>query len=68
MKDHPPSAPDSALLTIIDICRIFSIKQRTVHTWVAVGRLPEPIRLSSSVVRWRRKDVEALLGVELKTA
>lgn len=61
MKAGTLSPPDSRLLTVVDLCHLFGICQKSVWNWVDRGWLPEPIRLSASVLRWRRADIEELL-------
>jgi predicted DNA-binding transcriptional regulator AlpA len=61
MKGHSLSAPNSTLVTVLDICHLLGVCQRTVWLWVDLGRLPQPIRFSRAKVRWRRDDIERLI-------
>ncbi len=56
------SPPDSLLMTVQDLCEVFKICPRTVRKWMATGILPEPLRPSRSVVRWRRIDIEKMVN------
>ncbi len=51
--------PERDLLTTRDMAFRLNVSARTVWRWVAQGRLPEPIRYSSRMVRWRARDLEA---------
>jgi predicted DNA-binding transcriptional regulator AlpA len=46
------------LLTVRDVAWRFSIGVRTVWRWVALGKLPPPMRLSARCVRWRDDDLQ----------
>ena len=53
-----PQPADKDLLTVNDVARKLSISQRTVWRWLAMGRLPEPIRYSATCIRWRAADIQ----------
>lgn len=55
------SSPGSLLVTALDICQMFDVCPRTVWLWTDLGKLPKSIRMSSSVIRWRRAEIEALV-------
>lgn len=58
MDDADPSAPltvDARRLSVM-----LGIGLRTLRTWDAAGRLPEPVRIARSVL-WRLDEVRAWL-------
>ena len=50
------------LLTAADLSALFKVGRRTIHRKVARGELPRPLRIGHGIVRWRRRDLLALLG------
>ncbi len=61
MKRRKPSAPDSPLMTVLDVAALLGISDRTVWLWTHSGRLPKPVKLTPRVVRWRRSDLQHFL-------
>jgi predicted DNA-binding transcriptional regulator AlpA len=61
MRPTTISAPDSVLVNLADVSKILGVHQSTVMRWVDTGKVPEPLRFSSQTIRWRRKDIEAIL-------
>jgi predicted DNA-binding transcriptional regulator AlpA len=64
---HPPSQDASRLrlMTLAEVQRALGYRSRdSVYRVVRAGKLPEPIRLTSSTAhpRWRVADVEACLA------
>jgi excisionase family DNA binding protein len=55
-----PSLPNSGkdLLTAQDVARRLSIGVRTLWRLVAQGKLPQPIRYTRKLVRWRAMDID----------
>jgi len=53
---HPLAARD--LLTILDVAFRLNISVRTAWRWLAQGKLPQPIRYSRRLIRWRTRDLE----------
>jgi predicted DNA-binding transcriptional regulator AlpA len=56
----PPARPRKvrpALMSPKEVCRLFSITNRTVYRWVREDIFPQPIGVTRAFVRWRRKDV-----------
>ncbi len=51
-----------SLLTALHVARRLSISRRTVWRWLALGRLPQPLRLSSSKVLWQSEEIERFLA------
>ena len=65
MPDHPAVraagsvlAP-GALLTTRDLKEVLGISTSTIYKLLSEGRLPEPIRIGTKVIRWRSEDVMA---------
>ncbi len=44
-----------------DICRALAISRRTSYRYEEAGYLPRGVRVGPGIVRWARRDVEALL-------
>lgn len=57
MSSLPPLATRD-LLTIFDVAFRLNISVRTAWRWLSQGRLPQPIRYSRRLVRWRTRDLE----------
>jgi excisionase family DNA binding protein len=55
-----PSLPHSGkdLLTARDVAQRLSIGVRTLWRLVAQGKLPQPIRYTRKLVRWRAMDID----------
>jgi prophage regulatory protein len=49
------------LLSAKQVAARLSVTPRTVWRWVAEGKLPRPLRLSTKCVRWWSSDVERFL-------
>jgi predicted DNA-binding transcriptional regulator AlpA len=45
------------LLTPREVCERLGISRTTLYRRMADGRLPEPLRLSERVLRWRVEDI-----------
>lgn len=56
MTSVPPE-----LLTAKEVARKLRVGVRTVWRWVALGKLPQPMRFSASTVRWRPEDIQRYL-------
>ncbi len=50
------SAP-SVLIDATELARMLAISKPSVWRWLSESRLPEPIRLTSQCLRWRRDAV-----------
>lgn len=67
MKRQDPSAPDIAdpegLMSIRDYARMLDVTVPTARSWLCRGdaRIPQPIRCGRNFVRFRRRDVLALI-------
>ena len=47
------------LYTVMELARVLKVSERTVWTWVAEGRWPEPdVKVSRKCSRWTRQSVE----------
>ena len=54
----PPPEPARDLLTAKDVARRLSIGVRTLWRLVADGKLPQPIRYTRKLVRWKTADID----------
>lgn len=61
MISPPSPLLDDALLTVHDLARTLKVCKRTVWRWLALGRLPQPIRYSRTCVRWTASAIRAYL-------
>lgn len=52
----------SALIDAAELARMLSISKPTIWRMRESGRLPEPLRVTSQAVRWRRADIEAWIA------
>ena len=52
----------SQLLRRPEVAQLLGIGQSTWSRWVAEGRAPRPIRLSSHTVAWRYSDILAFIN------
>lgn len=53
------------LLTKAELALLLGVSARTLERWRTAGTFPEPVALSPRVIRYRRADVEAHLGLDL---
>ena len=53
-----PSQIDKDLLTPRAVAARLSISERTLWRMVAQGRLPQPIRYTRKLVRWKTTDID----------
>ena len=53
-----PPQQGKDLLTAQDVARRLSIGVRTLWRMVAAGRLPQPIRYTRKLVRWKASDID----------
>lgn len=52
---------DRELLTARDVAFRLNVSERTVWRMLSAGRLPQPVRYSKRLVRWRVHDIEAYI-------
>ena len=52
------SLPAGQYLKIADLARLLDLSTRTIWRYVAIGRLPEPVRFSKVCVRWKAEEVQ----------
>lgn len=45
------------LLRIEDVCELTTLGKSTINLWVAQGKFPKPIHLSSTIKVWRLGDI-----------
>ncbi len=55
-------------LSDTDLAARFGVVRQTIWRWVADGRFPKPIKLSTGCTRWRGEDVEAWEASRLEAA
>jgi prophage regulatory protein len=58
----PPLPPTDQLLTVHCLMKLLKVSERTIWRYVAEGKLPPPIRLTSRCTRWRKSDVDQALA------
>ena len=51
----------TSLWRVEQVADRLAVARRTVWRWLAQGKLPPPLRLSKTCVRWRPEDIEAHL-------
>ncbi len=55
---HPaPAGPSALLLSAERVAGLLGVGKRTVWTWDAAGKLPEPVRIGATV-RWRAAELD----------
>lgn len=59
--DCGQSTAESALLAVVDVATLLAVSTRSVRRMADSGQMPRPLRLSSSLVRWRRSDLDEWL-------
>lgn len=65
MNDTP--LPPADMLSIREVCHFFGgnqkpLDQSTIYRWVRLGKLPKPVRMSGTLLRWRRADLLAVMA------
>ena len=53
--------PNQDFWSANQLAQLIGVSRRTVWAMVARGDLPQPLRLSRSLVRWKRADVAAFI-------
>jgi predicted DNA-binding transcriptional regulator AlpA len=54
---------EADLIDAAGVARLLSLTQEEVYRLTARGKLPQPaVKLTKRTVRWRRADIEALIG------
>jgi excisionase family DNA binding protein len=56
--ETPTSSDPPLLLTIPEAAAMLRVNERTWRTWLASGRIPQPIRIGRKVF-WRPEDLKA---------
>lgn len=46
------------LLRIAEVSKLTTIAKSTINLWVAQGKFPKPIHLSSTIKVWRAEDLD----------
>lgn len=62
---HLTDLPD--LMTVAEVAEAFRVSDETIHRWCRSGYLPY-IPLPSGLKRFRRNEVEAILGQQVGAA
>lgn len=52
---------DQELLNVRDLARILGVSVRTIFRMRARQAIPEPVEISTNIVRWRSRDIRAYL-------
>lgn len=52
------SIEDMQLLDVKQVAQMYGVHPRTIWNLASAGRIPQPVRLSPHVVRWRLSDLE----------
>ena len=60
-------AEQEVLLTTAEVAKMFRVDPKTVTRWAKAGKLT-PIRTIGGHRRYRRSEVQALLGIDAKEA
>ena len=66
-KASTPAASEVAavqLLSAAEVARRLSVGVRSLYRLAAAGHLPQPIRFSRKLVRWRTEEIERWLGLQ----
>lgn len=69
-KPHTPPVPAtsaSQLLRINDVVALTTLSKSCVNLWVAQGRFPKPISLSSTLKVWRFSDLSDWIDRQFNT-
>ena len=70
-KPHTPPVPAtsaSQLLRINDVVALTTLSKSCVNLWVAQGRFPKPIALSTTLKVWRSSDLSDWIDRQFTTA
>jgi predicted DNA-binding transcriptional regulator AlpA len=59
-----PSATDYQLIRIDEVSAITTLGKSSINLWVAQGRFPKPIALSSTVKVWLLRDITAWINAQ----
>jgi excisionase family DNA binding protein len=54
----PMSIRELCLVSPSELAALLGVTKRTVWRWISEGRLPEPRRITPSVVRWPADQIE----------
>ena len=49
------------LLTADEVCELARFSRQTLWRHVRAGKFPKPVRFGDRIIRWRARDVAALL-------
>ena len=60
-------ANSNQLLRINEVCQLTSVAKSTLNLWVARGKFPKPIMLSSTIKVWKQSTVQDWIDSHLET-
>ena len=49
---------DNPLLDIYDIMKLIKVTKSTIFRYIKAGKIPEPIKLTPTTMRWKREEIE----------
>jgi predicted DNA-binding transcriptional regulator AlpA len=58
---HTPS-PDAQLLRISDVSKLTTLSKSCIQLWVATGRFPKPLTLSTTIKVWKSTQITEWLN------
>lgn len=61
-KQLQPTQGESPWYRKADLMRLLQVCDRTIEKWVAMGRIPEPVRKGRGWVRWPKERIDALIA------
>jgi len=61
------SSTTDKLLKVREVAQILNTTPRTVWRLVSMGSLPQPVRISRRLVRWRADDIQRFIDARAQT-
>lgn len=59
VRPAEPAAVGTTYLSDAQLARRYGVHRVTIWRWATTGTIPQPVRLSPGVTRWRADEVEA---------
>lgn len=50
------------LVTSAELCETLKIHRATLHRLIHLGKIPTPIKVTPSLIRWRRDEITAWIA------